>query len=478
MMPDNENDTICAISTPLGMGGIGIVRLSGGDAIPILARIFSFKDSKSGLKSHRIYYGCVINPEDGTVVDEALATVMKAPRTYTREDVVEINCHGGPAAVRKVLELAVKAGARLSEPGEFTKRAYLNGRIDLTQAEAVMDVIASTTEASLAAAVGQLGGGLRQRIEGVREDLISLLALTEVSIDFPEEEIDYVPLDGLAEGGAAAKEKINRLLSTYDEGRLLREGLRLAIVGAPNVGKSSLLNLLTKSDRAIVTDIPGTTRDTVEETVNLGGVHVRLIDTAGIRHSEDAVEKEGIKRSEKAMAEADLVLLVLDGSREINAQDIEIIEKIKSKDPLSFGKKKGNKENRHLIILVNKSDLTLKINLKIFGGYPFYKKGSEVSLSSKTGEGLDGLIARIKEAVFSGGIGRAPEAAINLRHKVALEKAAAALDRFGDGCDRGLSQEFLALELRDALDAVGEIVGTTAPEDILNKIFNDFCIGK
>ena len=478
MMPDIERDTICAISSPLGQGGIGIVRLSGGEALSILKRIFSFKDGNASLKSHRIYYGQVVNPEDGTVVDEALATVMKAPRTYTREDVAEINCHGGPAAVRKVLELAVKAGARCAEPGEFTKRAYLNGRIDLTQAEAVMDVIASTTEASLAAAISQLGGGLRQRIEEVREDLISLLALTEVSIDFPEEEIEYVPLDGLAKGAVRAKEKISRLLSTYDEGRLLREGLRLAIVGAPNVGKSSLLNLLTKSDRAIVTDIPGTTRDTVEETVNLGGVPVRLIDTAGIRHSEDAVEKEGIKRSEKAIAEADLVLFVLDGSREVSTQDIEIIEKIKDKDPLSFGKKKGSKENRHFLILINKSDLTQKINLKVFGCYPFYKKGNEVSLSSKTGDGLDELIARIKDAVFSGGIERAPEAAINLRHKVALEKASAALERFVDGCERGLSQEFLALELRDALDAVGEVVGTTAPEDILNKIFDDFCIGK
>ena len=476
-MPDRENDTICAISTPLGMGGIGIVRLSGGGAFGILERIFSFKDGKSGLKSHRIYYGNVINPEDGTVVDEALATVMKAPRTYTREDVVEINCHGGPAAVRKVLELAVKAGAMLAEPGEFTKRAYLNGRIDLTQAEAVMDVIASKTEASLAAAVSQLGGALRQRIEEVREDLANLLALTEVSIDFPEEEIEYVPAADLAMGAARAREKIDRLISTYDEGRLLREGLRLAIVGAPNVGKSSLLNLLTKSDRAIVTDVPGTTRDTVEETVNLGGVPVRLIDTAGIRHSEDVVEKEGIKRSEKAILDADLVLFVLDGSREVNAQDIEIVEKIRGKDPLSFTEKKGNKENE-FILLVNKSDLPQKINLKVFGCYTFYKKGSEVSLSSKTGSGLDELIARIKEAVFSGGLERAPEAAINLRHKVALEDAAAALGRFDDGCKKGLSQEFLALELRDALDAVGEIVGTTAPEDILNRIFNDFCIGK
>ncbi|MGA2192585.1 MAG: tRNA uridine-5-carboxymethylaminomethyl(34) synthesis GTPase MnmE, partial [Nitrospirota bacterium] len=268
----SDSDTIAAIATPPGHGGIGIVKISGLHAVEILDSFFAPKSDKVGnrYQSHRVYYGKVVSPETGEMVDEAIATVMLAPRTYTREDIAEINCHGGPAAVKRTLELALSAGARLAEPGEFTKRAFLNGRIDLTQAEAVMDVIASTTELSLQAAVGQLRGGLKERIVALRDSLMELMALTELSIDFPEEEIDYVPIEGLRERSEAARGMISALLSTYDEGRALREGLKVAIVGSPNVGKSSLLNLITRSDRAIVTEIPGTTRDTVEELVNLG----------------------------------------------------------------------------------------------------------------------------------------------------------------------------------------------------------------
>lgn len=479
-MSKPDNDTICAISTPLGAGGIGIVRLSGNGSVEILSRLFVSRQGLVGddYKSHRICYGHVVNKLTNEMVDEALVTVMRAPKTYTREDVVEINCHGGSASVRKILDLAVKAGARLAEPGEFTKRAFLNGRIDLTQAEAVMDVIGADTELALASAVKQLGGGLKAKIEEIRESVASLLALTEISIDFSDEDIDYVPLSELKRRGGETREAISRLRNTYNDGRVLREGLRLAIVGSPNVGKSSLLNLISRTERAIVTEIPGTTRDTVEEMVNLGGIPVRLIDTAGIRHSEDIVEKEGIRRSEEAIKQADLVLLVLDGSRELQQQDIEIIEKVKSKTQLSFGKKKVDKENQHFLVLINKSDLPEKINTNVLWGYLSSKKGNEVRLSSKTGEGLDVLVARIKDAVFSGGMERAPAAAINLRHKDALERADAALVRFLAGCDDNLSPEFLAFELRDSLNAVGEIVGVTTPDDILNRIFNDFCIGK
>jgi len=461
-MPEHT-DTICAVSTPLGQGGIGIVRLSGPAAVEIANLIFIPINSKVGnkLQSHQLIYGNVVKPGTKEAVDEALLTVMRAPRTYTREDVVEINCHGGPAAVRKVLELAVSAGARLAEPGEFTKRAFLNGRIDLTQAEAVMDVIAAGTELSLAAAVNQLRGGLKGRLESLRESLVSLLALTEVSIDFPEEEIDYVPMDGLRTKGADAREKVANLLSTYDEGRVLREGLSVAIVGRPNVGKSSLLNLLARSDRAIVTDVPGTTRDTVEELINLAGVPVRVIDTAGIRQSHDIVEKEGIRRSEETMNQADLVLLVLDGSQEITEEDRALIKKVQGKV---------------FIPVVNKSDLPAMIGESSLRAV--LKDNVPVCISAKSGDGLEALTARVKEFAFGGGEAKLPEVAINLRHRLALEKAEAALARFDTGCGEGLSAELLAMELKDALDAVGEIVGASTPDDVLNKIFNEFCIGK
>jgi tRNA modification GTPase len=444
------------------MGGIGIVRLSGAGAVGVLYTIFTPKDASVAgkYKSHRIYYGKVVNCNSGEVVDEALASVMRAPRTYTREDVVEINCHGGPAAVKRVLELCVHAGARLAEPGEFTRRAYENGRIDLTQAEAVMDIISSTTELSLAAAVGQLGGGLKQRVEAIREKIAGLLALIEVSIDFPEEEIDYVPAEGLLAAGREASEMVGRLLATYEEGRVLREGLRVAIVGSPNVGKSSLLNRLARMERAIVTDIPGTTRDTVEEVVNIGGVPVRVIDTAGIRHSEDTVEREGIRRSEEALKQADLVLLVLDGSKALSDDDLAMLEKVN--------------EYRH-ILLLNKSDLPNEPFI-CAGGIPCM--GSPIKISAKTGEGIEELTVRLRESVLGGGSEKPPEAMVNLRHKLALERAAAGLTRFEAGIAEGVSPEFLALEVREALDAVGGIIGETTPDDVLNIIFNKFCIGK
>jgi len=457
-----NEDTICAISTPTGMGGIGIVRVSGPDAVGLAAGIFVPAVSRVGdkLHSHQIIYGNVVNPVNGEVVDEALLTFMRAPRTYTREDVIEINCHGGPAAVRKVLELVMAGGARLAEPGEFTKRAFLNGRIDLTQAEAVMDVIASKTEFSLSAAVAQLKGGLKEKVEALREGVAGLLALTEVSIDFPEEEVDYVPLDELRRKGEGLRSDIGRLLSTFDEGRVLREGLRVAIVGRPNVGKSSLLNLLARAERAIVTEVPGTTRDTVEEIINIGGVPVKVIDTAGIRESHDIVEKEGIRRSEEALRSSDLALLVLDGSRPLHQEDIAIIEK-------------ANKYK--YIPVINKSDLPSAIEGEVLKAL-FMEEA--VHVSARNGDGLDGLTLRIRESALGGGREHAPEVTINLRHRESLRKAEAALVRFDEGCGAGLSAEFLALELRDALNAVGDIVGATTPEDILNRIFNEFCIGK
>jgi len=469
---ETDKDTIAAISTPPGMGGIGIVRLSGPDAVGIVQRMFVPASAVVGgkYKSHRIIYGQVVNPVDSAVVDEALVSVMLAPKTYTREDVAEINCHGGPVAVKKTLELALLAGARLAEPGEFTRRAFMNGRIDLTQAEAVMDLIASKTEASLAAAVGQLRGGLKEDVEEIREVVVKLLALTELSIDFSEEDVDAAPASELRALGVSALDKIKKLLGTYEEGRILREGLALAIVGRPNVGKSSLLNRLAGKERAIVTDVPGTTRDTVEEFINVGGLPVVVIDTAGIRESSDAIEREGVRRSIEALQKADLALLVIDGSAPLTGEDMALIDRVRGA---------GGGRGAAFIPVVNKSDLPPTRNVMDgLGLGELFGDEKPVLISAKTGAGMEELVGRVREKVLKGGHERTPGAAINLRHKAALAKASEALSRYGRGVDESLSPEFLALELREALDAVGEVVGATTPEDVLNRIFNEFCIGK
>lgn len=458
-----DKDTICAISTPPGMGGIGIVRISGEGTVECASNIVRLKHGDVGDESHinAIKYGWVVNPADNAVVDEVMVSYMRAPHTYTREDIIEINCHGGPAAAGRILELCVSAGARLAEPGEFTKRAFFNGRIDLTQAEAVMDVISSTADISLRAAMDQLAGGLGRRINAIREALAELLALTEVSIDFAEEEIEYVPPGDLKARGAAVLADVVRLLDTYEEGRVLRDGLRVAIIGRPNVGKSSLLNRLAGMERAIVTEIPGTTRDTVEELISLGGVPVRIVDTAGIRQSDDVVEAEGIRRAGAALAVSDLALLVIDGSRALDTEDQELIGRVKEKK---------------FIPVINKSDLPAGMGEGAYAG--LFSPVTPVFVSAKEGAGLDALTGLIREAALGGAAERPPEAAVNLRHRESLRKAHAALVRFGDGCGEPLSPELLALELRDALDAVGEVVGETTPDDVLNMIFSRFCIGK
>lgn len=454
-----EKDTICAISTPPGSGGIGIVRLSGPDAVEVASRIIRLKHGIVGdiPNINAIKYGWVVY-SSGNAVDEAMVSVMRAPHTYTREDVVEINCHGGQAVLNAVLALACSAGARLAEPGEFTKRAFLNGRIDLTQAEAVMDVIAAGADASLRSAMDQLAGGLGDRVDSLRQQIAEALALTEASIDFPEEEIEYVPLDGLTKRADEILAGLRALIATYDEGRILREGLRVAIIGRPNVGKSSLLNRLAGMERAIVTEVPGTTRDTVEEMISLSGIPVLVVDTAGIRHSEDVVEVEGIKRSEAAMRSADLVLLVVDGSLPLTDEDMRLITKL---------------DGERYIPVVNKSDLP-----RAGDSDAAFGEVRPVYISAKRGDGLDELTSRVREFALGGRAEAVPQAAINLRHKTALVRAESALARFGEGVRDKLSPEFLALELREALDAVGEVVGATTPDDVLNIIFSRFCIGK
>jgi len=403
----------------------------------------------------------VVDNSENSVVDEVLVSIMRAPRTYTREDIVEINCHGGPAAVRAVLRLCIRHGARLAEPGEFTKRAYLNGRIDLTEAEAVMDVIASGGELALKAAINQLSGALGGRISELGTRLVELKALVELSIDFPEEEVDYVPVERLLGPSSELIGEIDGLVSTYDEGRVLREGLRLVIAGLPNVGKSSLMNRLLDEERAIVTEIPGTTRDTVEESTSIAGVPVRVIDTAGVRESEDIVEKAGIERTESALRDADIVLFMLDGSHSLTDGDKELSQRLADKKK---------------IVVLNKSDIGKAVSDEDAGGLA--ESESVVCISAKYGDGVAELKAAIRDTVLGHSGNEAPDITVSLRHKDALDRTRASLLRFEEGVRDGLSEEFLSVELQDALDAVGEIIGETTPDDVLDVIFSRFCIGK
>jgi len=456
------DDTIAAISTPLGYSGIGIVRLSGKDSIKITDRIFVSPKKKTlnQTPSHRIVYGYIVD-SNKEIIDEVLVSVMHAPYTYTKEDVVEINCHGGPVPLRRVLELVLKNGARLTEPGEFTRRAFLNGRIDLAQAEAVLDVINALTEQSQKAAIEQLRGGISKKIETTREELVELTAFVEAYIDFPEEDIEPLSIKDMKEMALKVQQSLKQLIDSSRYGVILREGIRTAIIGRPNVGKSSLLNAFLEHDRAIVTEVPGTTRDVIEDYLNIQGLPVRIMDTAGIREVENIAEKEGVKRSLKAMKEADLVLVILDGSEDLHETDRELIEKSSSKNT---------------ILVINKIDIPQKINLN------FQKK--VVRVSALKGTGLDELKDEIVETALKDktvcGIGDSYRTGIvtNIRHVNALKRALASVDSFIEGVTKKTFPEFLSVELRDALDAIGEIIGITTSEDILNKIFSNFCIGK
>ncbi len=455
----HELDTICAVSTPPGEGGIGIVRVSGKDAITIASAVFKLKNGKklSREDSHTLHYGHVVGP-DGEIVDEVLVSVMCAPATYTREDVVEINCHGGMAPLSRTIALLIQAGARQAEPGEFTRRAFLNGRIDLSQAEAVMDIIRARTELAHKAANEQLLGGLSKEISTLRDRLISLTASVEAAIDFPEEDIETESGRALAEEVEGVIKSIDSMLLTVTSGRILREGFATAIVGRPNVGKSSLLNALLKHDRAIVTDVPGTTRDVLEEYLNVAGVPLKILDTAGIRHSHDIVEREGVRRSLAAIDSADIVLVVLDGSHQLTAEDRQVLDQV---------------DGKPAILVINKSDLQRKLE-------PIDHTAEQVIISCRTGEGLDDLRRSISGLVMKGTVASRGEHAwaVNQRHKTALERSKKSLGKVLESIKADLSPEFIALDLRAALDSLGLIIGATYTEDILEKIFNDFCIGK
>lgn len=452
-----NEDTIAAISTSIGHSGIGIVRLSGINSIRITDKIFISPKKKSLKKipSHRIIYGHIIN-SNKKIIDEVLVSVMRAPHTYTREDIVEINCHGGPVPLRRILELVLKAGARLAEPGEFTKRAFLNGRIDLAQAEAVLDVINAMTEQSQKAAIEQLGGGLSKKTGAIRKDLIKLTAFVEAYIDFPEEDIEPPSLKNMKKMALKIQNSLKKLVDSSQYGIILREGVKTAIIGRPNVGKSSLLNALLEQDRAIVTAVPGTTRDIIEDYLNIQGIPVKIMDTAGIRQVKNIAEKEGVKRSLRAIKDADLVLIVLDGSEDLHDTDRELI-------------KKSKRENT--ILVINKTDLTQKIRLK-------KSDRQTVRVSALKGTGLNELKERIVETSLKGKSLFSTGVVTNTRHLYALEKALASINSFIEASAKKISPEFLSVELRDALDAIGEIIGITTSEDILNEVFSKFCIGK
>lgn len=458
-----EEDTIAAISTPLGEGGIGVIRMSGRSAIAIADALFVSPSKGKKLKdlpSHTVHYGHIYDPETQEPVDEVLVTLMRAPKSYTREDVVEISSHGGFLSLKRILDLVLKSGARLAEPGEFTKRAFLNGRIDLSQAEAVIDIIQSRTELSHKVAVRQLQGRLSRKVRGIRDALKHLTALVEASIDFSEEDIEVISFEALEAGIKEALESVNFLINTAEEGQILREGFSLVIVGKPNVGKSSLLNVLLEEERAIVTPIPGTTRDIIEESLNLKGVPVRLLDTAGIRDTEDPVEIQGVLRSRSLLEKADLILWVLDSSNPLTQEDRDILELVKEKKVLG---------------VLNKIDLPPQIGeevdqILVLAGIPWVK------ISAKEKIGIETLKDQIFEMVM-----KTPVESVwvtNVRHKNALVRAQQSLLKALESVAQRMSGEFIAVDLRAALDSLGEIVGETTTEDILTEIFSTFCIGK
>ncbi len=452
-------DTIAAIATPPGVGGVGIVRVSGPLAEEVAKKIFRPRRDISQFKSHRLYYGHIIDPETQEVIDEVLIALMRAPHSYTGEDVLEIYAHGGPLILKRILELCLNAGARLAGPGEFTKRAFLNGRMDLTQAEAVLQLINARTEQELKIATKQLQGYLGKRIEGIRKCLIEFKAHLEVAIDFPEEDVEIVPPEvWLPRLEKEVITPIKKLLLAYEHGRVLREGALMAIVGRPNVGKSSLLNCLLREERAIVTPIPGTTRDVIEEAINIKGIPIRIADTAGLRKATDAVEAIGVERAKKKIAEADIILWVVDISQALTEEDREIYREIAGKN---------------VILVLNKCDLPVKVNVD-----NEFKDLPMVKISALYSQGIE----KLEEIIYNCLIGEEKEQVVSfvpsLRHKKALEKAFSAVLRIKEAIEKKLPPVFISVDVQEALDYLGEIIGETTPEEVLNYIFSQFCIGK
>ncbi|MGT2771460.1 tRNA uridine-5-carboxymethylaminomethyl(34) synthesis GTPase MnmE [Streptococcus marimammalium] len=457
-MITKEFDTIAAISTPLGEGAIGIVRLSGTDAISIANRLFKEKDLNK-VDSHTLNYGHIVDPDNNEVLDEVMIGVMKAPKTFTKEDVIEINTHGGIAVTNEILQLVLRQGARMAEPGEFTKRAFLNGRVDLTQAEAVMDLIRAKTDKAMSIAVNQLDGSLSTLINNTRQEILNTLAQVEVNIDYPEyDDVEEITTALIKEKTQSFERLLSNLLKTAKRGKILREGLSTAIIGRPNVGKSSLLNTLLKEDKAIVTDIEGTTRDVIEEYININGVPLKLIDTAGIRETDDVVEKIGVERSKKALEEADLVLLVLNSSEKLTMQDKELL---------------AISQNSNRIILLNKTDLPQAIEVE-----ELPEDSIKISVLEHTN--IDKIEEKIN-AIFFDNAGIVEKDATylsNSRHISLIEKAIESLKAVNDGLELQMPVDLLQIDLTKTWEILGEITGDAAPDELITQLFSNFCLGK
>ena len=455
-------DTIAAIATASGNSGIGIIRVSGDEAVEIVDKIFKSVNSDKKLvnvKSHTINYGHIV--DNDKVIDEVLVSVMNGPHSYTGEDVVEINCHGGMIVIRKILEIVLKNGARTAEPGEFTKRAFLNGRMDLSQAEAVMYVINAKNEFALSSSIEQLNGRVSEKIKSLRKKIIYNIAFIESALDDPE----HISIDGYSDKLSKILEEVNgelsRLINNFDNGRIVKEGVKTVILGKPNAGKSSLLNLLLGEERAIVTDIEGTTRDTLEESINLNGVFLNLIDTAGIRDSEDVVEQIGVNKAKELAEKSDLVIFVADASKELDENDKEIINLIKDKQA---------------IVLLNKSDLGTIINEK---NVSEFDNKPVITFSAKTGDGLDELENKIRDLFYEGKVKYNDELYItNARQKESLINAKNSIEEVIKSVENDMPEDFYSIDLMDAYTYLGQIIGESVEDDLVNEIFSKFCMGK
>ena len=455
-MITNEFDTITAIATPLGEGAIGIVRISGSKALAIIKKIFKGKNLDD-VPSHTINYGHIV--ENGAIIDEVMVSVMRAPKTFTREDVIEINTHGGVAVTNEILHLVLRSGARMADPGEFTKRAFLNGRVDLAQAEAVMDLIRAKTDKAMAVAVQQLDGSLSNLINNTRQEILNTLAQVEVNIDYPEyDDVEEMTTALMREKTQEFENLLTNLLKTARRGKILREGLSTAIIGRPNVGKSSLLNNLLREEKAIVTDIEGTTRDVIEEYVNIKGVPLKLIDTAGIRETDDLVEKIGVERSKKALEEADLVLLVLNSAEKLTDQDRTLLE---------------ISQNSNRLILLNKTDLPEQIETDQL-------PEDCIKISVIKNQNIDVIEERINKLFFDNAAIVEKDATYlsNTRHISLIEKALKSLQAVNDGLELGMPVDLLQVDMTRTWEILGEITGDAAPDELITQLFSQFCLGK